>query len=80
MKIKKYVVYPGFVRSRSDGDRHYVTSDMLMRLYKVRRAECMIILPPDREKDYKLLVEKAERMGLIPLYPDNNLMREGAAT
>ena len=49
----KYLVYPGYVRSRSDGDIHFITAQMLMRLYGVRPDECIVVRPDDIE-EYQL--------------------------
>lgn len=35
---KTVVLHPGFVRSRHDGDRHFITGTMLICLYGVRRG------------------------------------------
>lgn len=39
----KYLVLPDFVRSRSDGDKHWISGRDLIRLYDVNPAECMTI-------------------------------------
>lgn len=33
----RYILHPGHVRSRADGDRHYVGVEALLRLYAVPR-------------------------------------------
>lgn len=33
--MKKYALHPGNVRSKHDGDTHYISAGALMRLYKV---------------------------------------------
>lgn len=38
---KKYVVCPGYITSKHDGQRHYVDRQQLMDLYKVNKHECM---------------------------------------
>ena len=37
----RYVLCPGYVISRSDGQRHYVSADALRRLYGVQPSECV---------------------------------------
>ena len=58
--MKKYLLHPRYVVSKSDGDRHYITSQMLMELYNVSPKECVTFLPyrpyPNRHR-------------LIDLYP-----------
>lgn len=39
----KYAVYPGPVRSRTDGDRHHVGAGNLMQLYGVDPRECVVV-------------------------------------
>jgi len=39
---KKYVVFPGTVKSITDGQIHRVTAVNLMRLYRVNPAECVV--------------------------------------
>lgn len=59
---KKYVVYPGFVQSRHDGDVHYITARQLMHLYGVRLSDCVVA-----QSDTDLLGR--DFTGLIPLRP-----------
>ncbi len=58
--MDKYLLHPGYVISKTDGNRHYITAKMLMKLYNVRPEECVIYLPyrpyPNQDK-------------LIDLYP-----------
>lgn len=44
-----YAVYPGPVRSRSDGDLHHVSSGELMHLYGVKHADCVVVIDPYSE-------------------------------
>ena len=46
-KHVKYFVYPDYVISGYDGDKHYVDSHVLMELYKVNPRECMIFPRPE---------------------------------
>lgn len=41
MSNTKYLVRPGYVRSKSDGDEHYISFKQLCDLYGVNPAECM---------------------------------------
>lgn len=41
---------PGYVISRSDGQRHYVSADALRRLYGVLKGEC-VIFPQDNDTE-----------------------------
>lgn len=66
----KYVVYPGEIASQKDGDRHFVSSRELMRLYGVHPEECIVSCAgrPSRITE-----------DLIPLFPryDGNYSIEG---
>ncbi len=46
MKDKKYIVCPGEVKSKSDGDLHYIGPYVLMKLYGVEPHECIIVDNP----------------------------------
>lgn len=52
--MKKYVLHPGYVFSRIDNDKHYISSDKLKKLYNVDQAECVEFIPlrpyPDQDK------------------------------
>lgn len=39
--MKKYIVYPGYVRSPHDKDTHFVSFQELCHLYGVRAEECV---------------------------------------
>jgi hypothetical protein len=39
---RRYLVVPGYVESRTDRDRHWISAHDLMRLYCVKPEECMI--------------------------------------
>lgn len=68
--VKKYLCIGGYVYSKNDGDRHYISPYRLPDLYKVNRHECLysedgsdllgvntadyIILRPDPTGKYQL--------------------------
>lgn len=39
----KYILCPGTVRSRTDGDVHYISATELAALYKVPLSQCIVI-------------------------------------
>jgi hypothetical protein len=39
----KYLICPGMVTAKKDGDRHYITANQLIRLYKVNPSECVVM-------------------------------------
>ena len=44
---KKYLLYPGHVRSKNDGDWHYISASKLAALYKVSMQECIVVKHTD---------------------------------
>lgn len=40
---KRYLVIPGTVTSKDDGEHHFVSASELMKLYGVDPAECTIV-------------------------------------
>ena len=42
MSEKRYVLHPGYVGSRQDRDRHYISGTELARLYGVPFWECVV--------------------------------------
>lgn len=68
-RIARYVLCPGFVRSRHDGQSHYVGPMDLARLYGVRLEQCEIFEPAQwwPESYYRMAEERTR--GLIKLAP-----------
>lgn len=60
----KYIVHPGYVTSRSDGDKHYISAGQLMKLYAVKLSECIIIT--SESDKYKL---RGLNRDLVSLFP-----------
>jgi hypothetical protein len=72
----RWAIHPGFVISRSDGQRHYVGARQLADLYGVPFAECVVV---DIERPEGYLGK--DLSGLVHLhvkydgnYPKNNLI------
>jgi hypothetical protein len=40
---KKYLCIAGYVESRNDGDRHFISAPQLARLYRVDPKECVFV-------------------------------------
>lgn len=62
VQVLKYHVVPGWVTSKYDGDRHFISAHELIRLYEVDPRECtrdpikglgLIRLTPRYHGDYK---------------------------
>ena len=60
---KRYVVVSGWVRSRYDGDVHFIPAHRVAQLYKVNPLECHFC---DAPESYRGLPD-----GLIVLGPDS---------
>ena len=43
MSKKKWLLHPGWITSKTDGDQHFVGEMELIRLYGVRRDECLSV-------------------------------------
>lgn len=41
--MKKYLVIGGTIRSKTDGDMHYISPARLCFLYKVNPSECVVV-------------------------------------
>lgn len=59
---KKYLLFPGYVISQNDGDRHYINAIVLARLYSINLSECIVC---DRSVNFH------QSENLISLYPDS---------
>jgi hypothetical protein len=44
---KRFLVIPGTITSKSDGDRHFIGARELMRLYRVKPEECVVMSEED---------------------------------
>lgn len=60
----KYLLVPGHVTSKTDGDLHYISASRLAELYGVRMNECTVY--PDNPRQ-RTLVHPWEHYGLIQL-------------
>lgn len=45
MGEKRYLVCPGWIESKSDGERHFIDANTLMRLYGVNPEMCLVESP-----------------------------------
>lgn len=63
---KKYLIFPGYVTSSNDGERHHISAYRLIKLYRVNPAECVIY---DGRQDKTRGTRREEESNLIQLYP-----------
>ena len=66
--MRKYLICPGEITSKSDGDIHHISARKLMMLYKVHPDECYV-LRPDSPPHYQGLPKGL--IALSPLYEGN---------
>lgn len=67
----RYLLCPGIVRSRTDGDRHHIDARRLAFLYGVPMSEC-VAMPPQRlenHRDRMALLDRSRTGELIALTP-----------
>lgn len=62
----KYAVFPGLVRSKSDGQLHQITTSQLVALYGLKSEEYIAV---ERDQSYARQLQKALDLGLRHLYP-----------
>lgn len=69
--MKKYLLCPGYVTSRTDGDQHYITAEQLARLYRVNPSECEVLTKAEVRRETVTMTEARRRRqaGLIKLGP-----------
>lgn len=65
----KYVICPGRVRSRTDGQEHYVGPMQLIRLYGVNPRECEVHEPTPSWTAWDFRVAEERQRGLPRLGP-----------
>ena len=58
--MSRYVLHPGYIFSKSDGDRHFIGAERLASLYGLPLAKCIIATRGGYRK----------QDGDIHLYPD----------
>ena len=69
---KTYLVCPGIVKSKSDGDEHFITAKQLMSLYAVKPYDCLVVDCPESARgikweDYIVLRPNTEGNYNLPL-------------
>lgn len=67
-----YVLFPGEIISRNDGQRHHITAPTLARLYGVNYRECMVVYD---QIHYRA---EAHHVHLHPRYDGNYTLPERA--
>ncbi len=68
----RYLLCPGTIRSRTDGQEHHVGASQLAMLYGVSRSECLIAHEPSSHFDrfaFELLMARVDSGELIALHP-----------
>ena len=62
---KKYLVKAGWMTSKTDGDRHFISAKKLMDLYRVNPRECVIF------SDKFKYLDDVDLIVLTPRYDGN---------
>ena len=62
----KYIVHPGYVRSKNDRDKHFISYDRLIELYGVNPKECV-----DARSEYSRSKPCEDCIDLKPKYDGN---------
>jgi hypothetical protein len=67
----RYLLFPGSVTSRADGDRHHITAHQLAHLYRVPMDECVVmpVQSPQNHRSRMALIDRAQRGELLTLTP-----------
>lgn len=69
----KYIICPGWVRSRSDGQLHFINASQLFDLYDVDPRECIVVYYEIGPENSGLRGYSNEFLeGLQLLYPKQN--------
>jgi hypothetical protein len=66
----KYVLHPGYVTSKNDGDRHFIDAKKLARLYSVPMCEC-VVQPDISDPRNKYWHPPEDAIHLRPSYEGN---------
>lgn len=69
MSGQRYVLCPGYVRSKTDGQRHYISAGQLAKLYRVKWSDCMVY---SEERLVGFSREQRERLAWLYPSPDGN--------
>ena len=80
MTTKKYLICPSHIRSKNDGDRHYISSVELMHLYGVSYKDCDIMSENhdywDNPHRYPGIFDKYEAILSPNYHGEYNLQKE----
>ena len=70
--MKKYLLFPGNIQSKTDRDIHYICASKLAQLYGVKMAECVIAEQNVNSPRYPAPIGYTKEFTnrLIRLYPD----------
>lgn len=68
----KYLLCPGYVVSRNDGQKHYIGAKLLAQLYRVRMQDCLVApdaSQPGGQQRYDQLLAAAQMGEFVVLRP-----------
>ena len=73
---RKYVLHPGHITNKNDGQSHYVSAARLADLYGVSLRDCISASTPEYMADHR---EYLSATHLYPRYSGNYQLPGGAA-
>ena len=62
--MAKYLIVPGWVTSKNDGDKHFISAERLIDLYGINPQDCRIF--NDDGKSHRGFIRKADEIILEP--------------
>lgn len=68
--MQRIFLHPGEVKSKNDGDIHFISAQQLARLYGVNYKECHVIYQ-DRPETSRGVVARHDDVHLFPRYDGN---------
>lgn len=66
-----FIICPGYMRSKSDGDTHYITYAKLCELYQVKKYDAKLINGGDPRSLFGVDQNDPNTLFLNPLYHGN---------
>jgi hypothetical protein len=73
----RYVLFPGEVLSRTDGDRHWIHAGQLHHLYQVGRHPFIVVLDGVEQRTLSMYKERAGDIPCRPRYDGDYPFTQG---
>lgn len=72
---KKYIVFSGPITSKNDKDVHHISANQLIKLYNVKKEECIILNRKDYGSDLRSSGLRGSYKILEPRYSGDYSMK-----